>query len=117
MNILLVDDQENLRRVTAGYLRSLGHRVLDTFTAEDALPLVEESDAIVTDVDMPGMGGIEFVRRVRGDAGSTQLPVIVTSGALDLDMERQARQAGASACLQKPFSLGALAVLLARLQG
>lgn len=106
--ILLVDDEAEVRRALATFLRSLGH---DVRTAADGTEAVEAlrdgaTDLVITDINMPGMDGIEIVTRLR-DAAS-DLPIIVMSGGglfakgMLLD---SAEALGADLTLEKPFDL------------
>lgn len=79
-------------------------------TAEDALQVLENQDigAVITDLHLPVMDGIEFVSRVRRNARFAHLPLLVISGDADPDTPRRAHLAGASAYFAKPYSPGAV---------
>ena len=79
-------------------------------TAEDALQVLENQDigAVITDLHLPVMDGIEFVSRVRRNARFAHLPMLVISGDADPDTPRRAQLAGASAYFAKPYSPGAV---------
>jgi CheY-like chemotaxis protein len=87
-----------------------GFVVQVTPTAEDAIRILGSSDilAVITDLHLPAMDGIEFVSRVRKDARFANLPVLVISGDADPGTPRRARLAGASAYFAKPYSPGAV---------
>jgi len=80
--LLLVDDEPELLRVTARMLKDLGYRVDTALNADQALAslTVEKQavDLLITDIVMPGMSGVDLVRRVR--EGLPTLPVLYTSG-------------------------------------
>ena len=103
-------------RVTMQYH---GHRVIEAGDGEEAWRLVaaERPDLVVLDVVMPGLGGLDVCRAIRADASLVAVPVVIlTAGGLESD-EAEARAAGASAFMTKPFSPTALLALVASLCG
>ena len=110
--ILLVEDDDQVRPMTATFLRDLGYGVLEAASAEAAVVLVQTLDSLdllVTDVMMPGANGPELVTRLRTDRPS--LPVLFVTG----------HAAGAAldgeAVLRKPFSGAELASAVAERLG
>ena len=109
--ILLVEDEDPVREVTALLLESLGYQVLQVSNAKDALNLVENTrakiDLLFTDVIMPGMSGRELVEALRlRDPG---LKVLFQSGYTDDMVIRHGILRAEVAFLQKPFTVDALA--------
>jgi two-component system, cell cycle sensor histidine kinase and response regulator CckA len=109
--ILLVEDEDPVREVTALLLESLGYEVLQVSNAKDALNLVENTrakiDLLFTDVIMPGMSGRELVEALRlRDPG---LKVLFQSGYTDDMVIRHGILRAEVAFLQKPFTVDALA--------
>jgi two-component system cell cycle sensor histidine kinase/response regulator CckA len=109
--ILLVEDEDPVREVTALLLESLGYEVLQVSNAKDALNLVENTrakiDLLFTDVIMPGMSGRELVEALRRrDPG---LKVLFQSGYTDDMVIRHGILRAEVAFLQKPFTIDALA--------
>ena len=109
--ILLVEDEDPVREVTALLLESLGYQVLQVSNAKDALNLVENTrakiDLLFTDVIMPGMSGRELVEALRvRDPG---LKVLFQSGYTDDMVVRHGILRAEVAFLQKPFTVDALA--------
>ena len=79
--------------------------------AESALALLakEPFDAIISDFMLPGISGLEFVRRVRaGEAVEKKTPILMISGHDRATIDLRAREAGADAFLNKPFTLAQL---------
>ncbi|HHQ48416.1 MAG TPA: response regulator, partial [Acidobacteria bacterium] len=108
MTVLIVDDEAPLLKNLRGYLSSLGgkFRVLTATTAEDGLELVANGgplDVLVTDVRLPGMDGIELVRKVR--TLKPGLPIVVMSAFGTEALKRQAKSEGALTFLEKPVDL------------
>lgn len=101
--ILIVEDDEQIRNFMYYTLRNEGFRVIEASTGEEALPLVEErkADMLLLDLGLPGMDGMEVLERVRKE---WEIPVIIIS-ARDWDEEKvTALDAGADDYLTKPFS-------------
>lgn len=118
--VLLVDDSAVLRRLAAVTLTSLG--LYDVDEARDAfealeLMLTNDYGAILTDYYMPGIDGIEFVRRVRRMDQWSHTPVVMISTERDPYVERVAKDAGVDDFLVKPFEPGLMREVLGRLIG
>jgi len=112
--ILLVDDDRNLREVTRLGLSRHRFEVVALASAEEALAVVEgESfDVVVTDLRMPGMGGMELLRRLQ--VRLPALPVIVLTAYGSIETAVAAMQAGAVDFATKPVDQEALALLVQR---
>ncbi len=96
-HILLVDDSEFFRQLTVPMLGAAGFRVTAVASAAEALALREGGgmfDAIVSDIEMPGMDGIQFARAVRTEGAWARLPVIAMTAHSDTDTARLGREAG-----------------------
>ena len=109
--ILLAEDEELVRRVTARALRALGYTVIEARHGRDAVQLFDQSpetiDLLFSDIVMPEISGWELVREVRGRRPA--LPVIVASGYDRESMSGETSQLSSVRFLQKPFTLEALA--------
>jgi two-component system, OmpR family, alkaline phosphatase synthesis response regulator PhoP len=101
---LIVDDDPNMRPLLAEYFRRLRYEVVDKETAEEALdPATSERfDCFIFDVSMPGMSGLELLKRVR-DRG-VQTPAMFLTAHDALDDKVAGFQAGADDYLAKPFN-------------
>ena len=118
LSILCAEDNPYGRLVMNTILRELGHRVDFVETGEAAVDAAARGgfDAILMDVTLSGVNGIEATRRIRalpGKAGQT--PVIAVSGHTDRGDEQAARAAGMNFYFAKPVSPGKLAQVLANL--
>jgi FixJ family two-component response regulator len=115
--IVLVDDNEQVRRATAGLLRSLGYRTATFASAEEFMRSTQlhKTSCLITDVQMPGMTGIELQARLK--AQGHRIPVIVMTAFPDDSVRDRAMQNGASGFLTKPFTMESLTVCLLRALG
>ena len=108
--ILVVEDQEDNRRILRDLLSSAGYQVLEAVNGEDGVSLAERErpDLILMDVQLPGIDGLEATRRIKGTPALRAIPlIVVTSYALSGD-DVKARAAGADDYVTKPFSPRAL---------
>src|SRR6266478_6644178 len=101
--ILVVDDEEKLRRVIELQLTSAGFEVEKTGSAEEALKLVDKADLVLTDLKLPGMDGLELLSAIRRQ--NMHSPVIVMTAFGTVENAVEAMKAGATDFLLKPFSL------------
>jgi len=111
--VLVVDDTEMLRIVLKRFFESIGYAAVTACDPVEALEMLAEGrvspDLIVTDVEMPKMDGIEFVRQLRASGQPYgNLPILTTSGADRNDVEPRALEAGSDGFLSKPFEIGDL---------
>jgi FixJ family two-component response regulator len=110
--IAIIDDSASVRRAVDSLLRSLGFSVLSFASAEDFLAAPRDLDfaCVVTDVDMPGMTGIELYEQMRSQRN--QVPVIFITA----NSKQQVRQrlGGEPCVLCKPFEVNELADCIQR---
>ena len=108
-NILVVEDNENARRLLDTILRSAGYEVTMAPDAEEGLRILESEapvDLILLDLFLPGADGVQFLRLRAEMDPDRQPPVIVVSATEDLDTLRpQLRELGAKLALRKPFDV------------
>ena len=109
MNILLVEDSDEVSCITVEYLHELGHQVVAVAEAEKAIARLknEQFDAVMTDVRLPGMSGIELARSLVKDYPN--LPVVIASGYGALNVEfLMGQKLRTVLMLPKPYDLPAL---------
>lgn len=111
MKILVVDDFSTMRRIIKNLLRKLGYEQVDE--AEDgakALPMLHSGDYdfLITDLNMPGMSGLELLRAVREDTRLSALPVLVVTADANREQIVEAAQAGVNGYVVKPFTAAVL---------
>src|ERR1700675_5184067 len=108
--ILVVDDEEKLRRVIELQLTAAGFDVDKAASAEEGLRLAERADLILTDLKLPGMDGLELLAAIRRQ--NMQSPVIVMTAFGTIEVAVEAMKAGAVDFLLKPFSLDHLMAVI-----
>jgi two-component system chemotaxis response regulator CheY len=106
MKILVVDDDPTTRKVLSLYLKAKGHEVA---TAENGLDALEKLgtqnvNLIMSDVNMPYMDGIEFVKNVRANSDWSDIPILMVSTEADQEEQQLAFSAGANGYLIKPVT-------------
>ena len=104
--ILVVEDQEDSRRILRDLLTSADYEIMEAVNGEEALTAAakQRPDLILMDIHLPIMDGYEATRRIKADPTLTHVPVIaVTSYALSGD-KAKARAAGCDDFVAKPYS-------------
>ncbi|MBS2938360.1 response regulator [Nocardioides sp. J2M5] len=106
-DVLLVDDDDDVREVVALRLRRSGHRVHSFGDPRQVLPFVATTpvDVVVLDWHMPHLSGGELCARLRMLPHLAEVPVVVATAFSDGDTREQALAAGVTAFLPKPFAL------------
>lgn len=104
IEVLLVDDEEDLRRAASQTLDLVGFPVRTTGSAEEALTYISRSwhGILVTDIRMPGMDGMALLRAAM--AIDPDLPVLLLTGHGDVNLAVDAMRDGAYDFIEKPFS-------------
>ena len=103
--ILTVDDSATIRDLLLSELSGLGYRVNQAEDGINGLEMLalEPPDVIITDITMPRMDGIGFIQNVRGDERYKSTPILVLTTESDPAIKEQAKRAGATGWIVKPF--------------
>ncbi len=101
--ILIVEDEDKLRRIIELQLQSAGFETDGAAAAEQAVPLAPLADLIITDLRLPGMDGLELIKQLHSQGLQAGVIVMTAHGSVDNAVEAMRR--GALDFLQKPFSL------------
>ncbi len=101
--ISIVDDDESVREATKGLVRSLGYGAATFASAEEFLESdrLRETSCLITDVQMPGIDGVELQKRLLADGH--RLPIIFITAFPEESVRKRALDAGAICFLIKPF--------------
>lgn len=111
MNILFIEDDPMNRRVVKDMLDVAGATMAEAGLAEEGLARIEyeDFDVILVDLRMPGMDGLEAIRRIRARTDAkAELPIIVVTADTAVDLREQCLEAGADDVLFKPVAMDAL---------
>ena len=115
--ILLVDDSASIRQVAGIALRRAGYETVEAANGKEALGLLDGNklNLIISDVNMPVMNGIEFLKAVKAHPTSKFTPVVMLTTEAGDDLKQQGRAAGAKAWIVKPFQPQTLLDAVAKL--
>ena len=108
---VVVDDQYTMRSLVRTSLQQIGITDIRDFpAAADALASIKAQSAhiVLSDFNMPGMDGLEFLRSVRADPNLKATGFVLLTGRADVDLVKRAIQFGANNYLAKPFTVAAL---------
>lgn len=103
--VLIVDDDFLIRQLLSLILRSAGYSVLEAENGKDALDKLSSHpvDAVITDLRMPQMDGIELTKAIRTNPAYEDIPVIMLTSDFRGYKEREGGQAGVTDWISKPF--------------
>lgn len=105
--VLIVDDSESIREVISAGLESEGFNVVKGIHGQDAIDRLKETskiNLIITDLNMPVMDGISFLKEIRKTDDYKFTPVIILTTESQESKKQEAREAGATAWIVKPFT-------------
>jgi CheY-like chemotaxis protein len=116
--VMVVDDSKVVRVKTSRLLAKHHYQVVLAEDGEQALQLIarEMPQVLITDVEMPGIDGVELTRRLRAKAGTARLPIIMITSADDR-LRGVAKEVGVSVLLGKPYADDALIDSIEKLAG
>ena len=105
-NILIVEDEESILELIAINLHQAGFNPIRSLNAEYAETLIREAlpDLIILDWMLPGMSGVEFAKRVRGNPNTKNIPIIMLTAKSDESNKLKGLDTGADDYMTKPFS-------------
>lgn len=119
MRVLVIDDSPTIVALLRRMLRQNGFEVLEAGDAESGLEIArsEPLHVVFLDIVLPGMNGFEALRRLRRDAATRDLPVIMISGNELATEQFYAQRIGADDFMKKPFSRSEVFARIERLLG
>jgi CheY-like chemotaxis protein len=109
-SVLVIDDQDGNRSMLADMLEGLGFVTWEAIDGQSGLDSMRRDmpDLVITDIAMPGIDGLELMRRVRADPALRHVPIIAVSASISQAGEAASLDAGANAFLPKPINQPAL---------
>ncbi len=104
--VLTVDDSASMRQLVKLTLDGAGYKVVEATDGADGLERARQAtvDLVVTDLNMPRMDGIAMIRELRKLASYKGIPIILLTTESDDDRKKEARAAGATGWITKPFN-------------
>lgn len=117
--VLTIDDSASVRHMVSMTLTSAGFRVLEAADGAEGLRVATTSrvDAVLTDLNMPVMNGIEFTRAFRGHPSGRGVPVVLLTTESDDALKSEAKAAGATGWIVKPFKQDQLLRIVNKVAG
>ena len=115
MKILVVDDDKRIVKTTCDILKIKGHDPIPAYTGEEGVAKVkaEKPDCVLMDIKMPGISGVEAMKRMK--ELDPALPIVLVTAYATEDLMEEAKQAGAYAILSKPLNFQMILSFLALL--
>ena len=119
MKILIVDDDRTTRKLLSLYLKGSGFEVV---TAENGLNALEKLGSetfqlVLTDLNMPFMDGIEFLKAMKSNPGTSHIPALMLTTETDEEERQRALEAGADGYLSKPVTSEVVAAKIRQMVG
>lgn len=113
---LVVDDSQTMRQMVAFTLREASFDVTEAENGADALQKLQDAkvDLIVTDVNMPVMDGLTFVKSARGVPAARYVPILMLTTECDQEMRQRGKAAGATGWIVKPFDPAKLLAVVSK---
>jgi two-component system chemotaxis response regulator CheY len=104
--VLIVDDSASMRQLVSFALRDAGYDVIDAINGKDAMNKLNGTkiEMVITDLNMPEMDGIEFIKQVRNNPGYKFTPIVMLTTESQESKKQEGKQAGASGWIVKPFT-------------
>ncbi|XAW87755.1 response regulator [Vibrio sp. CDRSL-10 TSBA] len=114
--ILAVDDSISIRQMVSHTLKDAGFDVETANDGQDALIKAQRTkfDVIISDVNMPNMGGFELVKAIRGNPQYKFIPILMLTTETSTEKKQEGKQAGATGWIVKPFNPDTLLKTLQR---
>lgn len=107
--VLVVDDFQSIRKVVKDTLVRYGFEVLDADNGINALEVISQKngkiDAIISDYNMPGMNGMDFLKEVKGTPKYKKIPFLLLTSETSKDKMKEAKEVGLDAWIQKPYTI------------
>ncbi|HSS43748.1 MAG TPA: response regulator, partial [Thermoanaerobaculia bacterium] len=104
--MLVIDDDEQIRRMIVSLLRPLGYALEEASSAEEAFDKIQAAlpDLVLLDMQLPGKSGHDVLGEIRADRRTRLTPVVMITGAATHESRLKAIQAGVTDFIAKPFS-------------
>ncbi len=116
--ILTVDDSTSVRQVVSFALKDAGYETVEATDGRDGLAkLTANVNLVITDLNMPFMDGLELIKRIRAGTVNKYVPIIVLTTESQASKKQEAKAAGATGWIVKPFRPEQLLAVVQRVLG
>lgn len=114
--VLIVDDSTTMRQMVSFTLREASYEVIEAVNGDDAIQKSQGQllDLIITDLNMPVMDGIAFIRKARSMAALKYTPILMLTTESQTEKRMQAKEVGATGWIVKPFDPPKLLSVIAK---
>jgi two-component system chemotaxis response regulator CheY len=107
--VMIVDDSNTMRKIVTRALRQAGldfETILEASDGQEALDKLRETsvDLVLSDINMPNMDGLTFLKEKSADAALKEIPVVMITTEAGEDVIGEARSLGAAGSIKKPFT-------------
>ncbi len=104
--IMIVDDVASIRQIVTKVFQDVGYQVTEAARGEEALDLakIKRVHLVITDVEMPGMNGLELIRSLRELKSYRTTPILILARDASDENIKKAEALGASGFIEKPFT-------------
>ena len=118
-NILIVDDSSLIRKVASEAVMDAGHTPIIATNGQEGLDKVnqEKIDLVFSDVNMPVMGGLEMVGKIKENSDFKFLPIVMLTTESSPELKQKGKELGAKAWLVKPFNQEKFSMVVKKLLG
>ncbi|MCE8440114.1 response regulator [Rhodovulum sulfidophilum] len=117
--ILAIDDSPSILQMVSHTLTTAGYRVIEAVDGADGYDKAVGNpiDAVITDLNMPRLNGLDFIRKYRSHGASAGVPIVFLTTETDDGLKREAREAGATGWIAKPFRQDQLLAVVKKVAG
>jgi two-component system, chemotaxis family, chemotaxis protein CheY len=117
--IMTVDDSASIRQMVSFTLKQHGYEVIEAVNGTEALRKLKQKkiDMLITDINMPETDGISLIKMVRDDPSYRFIPIIILTTGSQTEKKEEAKAAGATGWLVKPFRPDQLAAVVRKVMG
>ncbi|MBL3570104.1 response regulator [Rhodovulum sp. BSW8] len=117
--ILAIDDSPSILQMVAHTLTTAGYQVIEAVDGADGYDkaVANRIDAVITDLNMPRLSGLDFIRKYRTHASSAGVPIVFLTTETDDGLKREAKEAGATGWIAKPFKQDQLLAVVKKVAG
>lgn len=117
--ILTVDDSASVRQMVTFTLKGAGYEVVESIDGKDALGKIKGAGVkmVITDLNMPNMNGLELIKELRGNPEFKFIPIVFLTTESQPEKKAQAKAAGATGWIVKPFKPEQLLAVVKKVLG